>query len=117
MVRRVLILFLLLGAAGFSAYDELLAMERAGLERAQILEICTRNGGRFIQQRLDAGELFGQVAPGFRADLLLLSRNPLQDLNSIEDYRIGVMAWGHWRSTEFFAPLLEAIRQQYQAAN
>jgi len=68
-----------LGAAGFSAHDELLAMERAGLEPAEILEISTRNGGRFIQQRLNANDLFGQITPGYRADLLLLSRHPLQE--------------------------------------
>jgi imidazolonepropionase-like amidohydrolase len=106
-----------LGAAGFSAHDELLAMERAGLSPPEVLEISTRNGGIFIEERLDATDRFGQITPGYRADLLLLSRNPLQDLNHVETHRVGVMARGHWRSTEFFGPLLEDIRQQYRAAN
>jgi imidazolonepropionase-like amidohydrolase len=58
---------------GYSAHEELTLMVRAGLTPAQALRAATRGGAAFLR----ASDRVGRIAPGFEADLLLLSRNPL----------------------------------------
>jgi hypothetical protein len=55
------------------------------------------------------------VAPGHRADLLLLASNPLEDLNHLTD-RVGVMVSGRWITKEEIESGLEAIAQKYGGA-
>ena len=43
----------------------------------------------------DAADDFGTVAPGRRADLVLLNANPLEDVANFAD-RAGVMVHGKW---------------------
>src|SRR5205085_2016534 len=61
-----------------SLVDELSAYVEAGMSRAFALRSATSDSARYLEQP----EL-GQVAPGFHTDLLLLSGNPLQDLNAL----------------------------------
>ena len=58
-------------------------LERAGLAPAEILRVVTVNNAAYLGH---AHEL-GRVAPGFRADLLLLSQNPLDDLAALRQPR------------------------------
>lgn len=76
---------------GFSLHRELAHMARAGMTPWQILESGTRNVGEYFQGK----DSFGTVAVGRRADLLLLNRNPLEDVAHVAD-RAGVMVRGRW---------------------
>lgn len=76
---------------GFSVHRELKAMEAAGMARFAILQSATKNVGDYYR----AVDAFGLVAPGQRADLLLLTANPLADLGNVAK-RAGVMVRGKW---------------------
>ena len=57
----------------------------------EVLEIGTRRPAEYF----DATDEFGTVAVGRRADLLLLSANPADDISHIRN-RVGVMVNGRW---------------------
>jgi imidazolonepropionase-like amidohydrolase len=40
---------------------------------------------------------FGRIAPGLRADLVLLQDNPLEDIRALRE-PVGVVLRGHWLS-------------------
>ena len=54
-------------------------------------------------------DVFGTVAPGKRADLLLLGKNPLEDVANARKIR-GVMAAGEWFDKRAIEEML-VIRQ------
>ncbi|HRE82449.1 MAG TPA: amidohydrolase family protein [Opitutaceae bacterium] len=76
---------------GFSIHREIESMASAGMSPFAILQTATRNVGEYLKSR----DTFGLVAPGHRADLLLLQGNPLSDLNELSK-RSGVMVRGQW---------------------
>lgn len=57
-------------------HEELGLFQDAGLTPAQILKIATVNGAQFMGQWRD----YGSIAEGKMADLVVLSRNPLDDI-------------------------------------
>lgn len=73
---------------------------------------ATRNPGAFITQYVDSTYLGGIVAVGARADLVMLSGNPLADL-TIARRPVGVLLGGRW----FDQAALEAMRRRVMAAN
>lgn len=75
---------------GYSVHEELVWMVRAGLTPAQALRAGTAGAAAFLR----ASDRIGAVAPGFEADLVLLSGNPLE---RIENSRrvAAVIADGH----------------------
>lgn len=62
---------------GASLHDELLLLRDAGLPPMEVLRIATANAARALKRP----EL-GTIGLGARADLLLLDRNPLEDLRN-----------------------------------
>lgn len=84
---------------GFALHRELAVMRDAGLSPYRILESGTANVGRYVREDLGLDEAFGTVAPGMRADLLLLEANPLDDLENLTR-RAGVMVRGRWIPAE-----------------
>jgi len=83
--------------AGFALQRELRLAQAAGLTPWQVLESGTRNVGRYVAEELKQDGRFGMVAPGQRADLVLLEANPLEDLANLTR-RAGVMVRGRWVS-------------------
>ena len=61
---------------GYSVHEELALMVEAGLTPARALAAATIGGALF----LDRESSLGKIAPGYEADLLILSRNPLDDV-------------------------------------
>jgi imidazolonepropionase-like amidohydrolase len=76
---------------GFSIHREFKAMSDAGLSNFAILQSATRNVGEYLAAR----DQFGTVAPGQRADLVLLHGSPLDDLEHVAK-PAGVMVRGRW---------------------
>lgn len=66
---------------GFSLHDELANFVQAGLSPYEALRCGTTEAGRF----LDESALWGTVATGKRADLLLTRANPLYDVGAVRD--------------------------------
>lgn len=64
--------------AGFSLHDELQLLVEAGLSPLAALQAATLVPARF----LEAEQEQGAVAPGLRADLVLLDANPLVDIRN-----------------------------------
>lgn len=61
---------------GFSAHEELSWMVRVGLSPAQALRAGTLGGAAMLGQ----ADRIGRIAPGYEADLVLLSGDPLLDI-------------------------------------
>ena len=83
---------------GYALHDDLGALEGAGLSRYQALSAATRAPGEFIH-RSKGGQPFGVVAPGYRADLVLSTANPLDDLATLRN-PAGVMVHDTRRLSE-----------------
>ena len=63
---------------GYSLHRELLLMERSGAERMAVLRSATTDAAEFLD--VESG-----MQPGAPADLLVLSRNPLEDIQHTKD--------------------------------
>ncbi len=63
-----------------SYFEELRQMYKAGMTNEQILQACTINGAKAVGKESE----FGSVAVGKRADLLILNKNPLTDIEHIK---------------------------------
>ena len=99
---------------GFSLHDDLDELEASGLTRFQVLSTATRAPGTFIQ-RTKGGVPFGEVAPGYRADLILSADDPLAKLATLRT-PLGVMVRGQWRDAATLRALSDGVRESYRRA-
>lgn len=63
---------------GYSVHEELSWMVKAGLTPAQALHAATLGGAAFLRR----SDQIGLIAQGYEADLLILSRNPLTEIEN-----------------------------------
>jgi hypothetical protein len=98
---------------GFSLQQDLHALEQSGLSRYQVLSAATRVPGEFMHRAKPESETFGTIAPGNRADLILSTDNPLNDLSTLQK-PIGVMAHGVWYTAPDIQSLLEMVAKKYE---
>lgn len=89
---------------GFSLHRELLRMRDAGMSNYEILLSGTVNVGEYFK----ATDSFGTIEPGKRADLVLLTANPLDDIANVAKID-GVMVRGRWLGREELDKGLKAI--------
>jgi len=85
---------------GFAVHDELAYLVEAGLTPYEALRTGTADAAEYL------GDDFGQVAPGKRADLVLLDADPLLDVRNTAK-REGVLLRGVWYSEADLQDLLE----------
>jgi imidazolonepropionase-like amidohydrolase len=78
---------------GTSIHRELQLLVRAGLSPLEALQTATLNPARYFGKTAD----WGTVAPGKVADLVVLSRNPLQDIRNTLSV-VAVVADGRYQS-------------------
>ena len=76
---------------GFAMHHEMRLWVEIGMTPYQVLETGTRR----VAEYFDATNDFGSVAVGHRADLLLLTANPIEDIANVAS-RAGVMVNGRW---------------------
>jgi imidazolonepropionase-like amidohydrolase len=88
---------------GFGTHREMQAMAHAGIPAYAVLEAATRNAAEWLG-RADAGT----IAPGKRADLVLLDANPLTDIANAARIR-GVMLKGTWYDRAALDHLLQEV--------
>ncbi len=94
---------------GFSMKGELEQLYEAGLTPYEVLQTSSSNAARF----LGASANIGTIATGKGADLVLLSANPLVDVDNIFRQE-GVMLHGRW----FFQEELQTkLAEAVQASN
>ncbi len=101
---------------GFSLHDDLDRLVAAGFSRFQALSTATRIPGEYIRQTIHDTPSFGQVQPGFRADLVLSDRNPLEDLSTLRSPE-GVMSHGRWYDRAQVKVLLDDVLDDYSKAS
>lgn len=93
---------------GFSLHREMERMVEAGMTPFEVLQTGTVNVGTYFQ----AWDTFGMVAPGHRADLILLDENPLDNIAHVAA-RSGVMVRGRWYPEEDIQARLAEIAASY----
>jgi len=98
---------------GYSIHEDLQRLTAAGLTPFQALSAATRVPGEFIAKFVPRALPFGQIKPGMRADLMLVSANPLVSLESLRE-PLGVMSAGRWRTRQQLDALLAQQQARYQ---
>ncbi len=96
---------------GFSLHRELQALAATGLSNYETLAAATRNPAEFLRT-LDA---VGTIERGKRADLVLLTANPLDDIANTEK-RAGVMVRGRWLPQAECQRMLDEIAARFARA-
>jgi hypothetical protein len=84
---------------GECLHEEIALLSANGLGNYGALRAATFNAGVFASTQIRAmsTERFGVIAPGTRADLLLVDANPVADLAALKQID-GVMISGRWRA-------------------
>ncbi|KAB3534384.1 amidohydrolase family protein [Alkaliphilus pronyensis] len=93
---------------GFSLHSELEYLAGAGLTPYEVLKTVTYNPAEFLGQ-LDK---LGTVEEGKKADLILLSKNPLVDVKNTRTLE-GTMVRGVWLTNESLQEELKKLRESY----
>jgi imidazolonepropionase-like amidohydrolase len=70
--------------AGYGDQREVELLVEAGFSPVQAIHIATQNGARF----LGAADRFGSIAPGLRADLVLIKGDPSARIADIENVEL-----------------------------
>jgi imidazolonepropionase-like amidohydrolase len=90
---------------GYSVHDELRLLVENGFTPYEALLTGTVNAANVVERMTGKGD-FGTIKTGKRADLILVSGNPLKDITTIRE-PLGVMAAGKWYSAEQLTQLIE----------
>lgn len=96
---------------GFSMKDEFDQLYSAGLTPYEVLLSATANGARFLQE----AQQIGEIEPGMRADMVLLSANPLENVDNVFE-QDGVFLHGKWISRDDLQKSLDAAVEQSKLA-
>ncbi len=96
--------------AGFCLHEELRLLVKGGMSPAAALQTATINPARALALE----KVHGTVAPGKRADLVLLDANPLVDIANVERISAVVMN-GRLLDRQQLDSTLAAVRKQFQA--
>lgn len=90
--------------AGFSLHEELQALNGLGLTPSQVLQTATVSAADWMGVRT------GKIAANYRADLVLLENNPLEDIANINTINAVIANGNYWNRSELDA-MLEAVKQ------
>ena len=82
---------------GFGIHQDLRNLVSSGLRPYDALKAGTYHAGEFIRKYVPGAESFGTITVGKRADLILLTENPLSNVETLTK-RAGVMVRGRWLS-------------------
>lgn len=100
--------------AGPGLHDEIAAFRAAGLPAGAALRTATAAPADYLDGLPDHGSAtgepadFGRIAPGLRADLVLLGANPLDDISATRAID-GVMVRGRWLDRSALDDLLDEV--------
>ncbi len=92
---------------GPSLHRELALLVRAGLTPYEAIAAATTSAAALVGQERE----YGRVAPGLRADLLLVEKNPLEDLSTLE-HPAGVMTRGRWLPRARLQQMIESLKDR-----
>ena len=92
--------------AGFAVHEELALLVEAGLTPFEALRAGTADAAEFLHAERE----FGRVAPGLRADLILVDGNPLVDVHNASRAS-GVVLRGQWLPAAKLQAALDRLAQ------
>lgn len=98
---------------GASLHREMQRLEAAGIHPYEVLLAATRSVARYATSETRESGRFGTIAPGNRADLLLVEDNPLEGLEALEQ-RAGVMVRGRWLPADEIEGRLQEIAERHR---
>jgi len=96
-----------LAIPGASAHRELQLLVESGLTPYEAIRTATVNPAEFLGK----GDEFGTITVGKRADLLLVSADPLVDIKTLRN-PVGVMVRGQWLPAEELRHMLDSLAHQ-----
>ncbi|MBW3550361.1 MAG: amidohydrolase family protein [Proteobacteria bacterium] len=94
---------------GFSLHDELKSLTEAGLSPAQSLRSATATPAERMNQEA------GRIAPGYRADMVLLRANPLEDIANTRAIE-GVIVDGRFLDRAQLDSILTTVEEANQTS-
>jgi hypothetical protein len=101
---------------GKAVHRELTELVKAGISNYDAVAIATSNAGRFIQRYIDHNAQIGQVQPGYRADLVILNDNPLDDVRNARDID-AIVVNGRYISSAELQERRNELRARYAVVN
>ncbi|PWJ52851.1 imidazolonepropionase-like amidohydrolase [Dyadobacter jejuensis] len=81
---------------GFGLLEEMKLFKKAGFSNHEILVIATQNPAQFFGE----SDRLGAVRTGFKANLIMLAGNPLEDIENIKKVD-GILLGEQWHTREF----------------
>lgn len=90
--------------AGFSIHSELEALEASGLSNSQVLYSATVAPAKWM------GLNTGKIEAGYRADLVLLNKNPFDNISHTRSIS-GVMVKGHYLDKSQIDSILNSVKE------
>jgi tetratricopeptide (TPR) repeat protein len=99
-----------LGAPGFSLLEEVENFQELGFTPYAALRSATADAARMLRAESE----FGTLRAGLRADVLVLRRNPLEDVRRLRE-TAGVMVRGRWIPEAERRALIESLPESYAA--
>ena len=100
-----------LGVPGFSLIEEIRNFQDLGFTPYAALRTATADAARLLRR----DEEFGTLQIGRRADILVLRRNPLEDVGNLRSHA-GVMVNGRWIPEPERRRAIESLPQAYAAS-
>ena len=94
--------------AGTSLHDEIADFVAAGLSPYEAIRAATSGGAEFLEEEAE----IGTVAPGRRADLLLLEDNPLEDVAALRSLEAVVLRGSWFPADGARTPLLPRVPEK-----
>ncbi len=99
--------------AGFSIHDDLRNFVAAGLSPFEAIACATREAGEFVAECVPDADGFGTIALGQRADLVLVAKNPLEDVANLRE-PLGVLLHGRWLPRAELARRLDEMAARFE---
>ncbi len=95
---------------GFTVVEEILNLNKLGYSNYRSLRASTLDSAIALNQ----SNSIGSIAVGKRSDLVLLSANPLSDLENLKR-RAGVISNGKWLTNQVLQRDLNSVSKSYEA--
>lgn len=89
---------------GFSLHDEFVSLNNVGMSNAQVLRSTTSDAAKWMKMNT------GKIEKGYRADLVLLSKNPLEDISNTQSIE-SVITNGKLLNRKELDKMLQAVKE------
>ena len=99
------------GALPMHIHREIELLVDAGFSPFEALSAATKNA-RLSINRMGKADMFGEIAVGYRADIVMLAENPLEDVRATRQ-SLGVMSRGRWYTQKELDRLVSEVVASY----